>query len=148
MVVPAAAKDRAMDNIDRFNDITARAFAELYEHFPCRRNLELARLAGLDAAQVELDFPMVPPEFDFAGECVRWLADAGYLWIDGDGGQLHVEARLAPKALEVLNASPAALDRSVSIGDGLRAALREGAFEAARELVKAAFGLGVKMLAT
>jgi len=133
-----------MDNIERFNQYTARVFADLYEAFPERKALTPKALIEIDPE----DFPNpsdMPPEVHFLDETLRWLERAGYIWSDGHI-DLGTRAVLTPKGLEVLRCVPSTVDSTESVGEQIHRAIRAQTIDAASALIPRALTLGYTLV--
>lgn len=118
-----------MHNIDRFNDVCARVFADLYESFPVGRNLSAIHYDPLEGQNRD-------DGTRFAWATIEWLENSGCITSGGNsGGPTKDMAVLTPKGLEVLNVYLASLDSSRSLGDELVEASSTGARDVASKLV-------------
>lgn len=94
-----------VDNIERFNLLTAYLFADLLVKFP------VARPMASDA--IIRNVPECFPGDDlkehnrYIGHTLLWLVETGYFIRRGTGSS--AEYVLSPKSFEVLNALPSAL---------------------------------------
>jgi hypothetical protein len=145
-----------MDNIERFNLLTAYLFADLYLKFP------IARAMASDA--IIRDVPDCFPGNDskehgrFIGQTLLWLVETGYFIRRSQGSS--AEYVLSPKSFEVLNALPSALahkrplpnektfgERLLEATQGLsRDFVHDARKQVASELVKQIIGYGIRTM--
>ncbi|QXZ12511.1 hypothetical protein KVQ82_20830 [Pseudomonas sp. AO-1] len=136
----------AVSNIEKFDDITGKIFAVLYQHFPIPQAL-MAEDFVENAKQLD-DFlgTEVPTEdADFFLATAEWLRQAGYINCAPDPYLYVSHAVLTAKGLEVLKAIPESVSSKESIGEQLATTAKESGKEVARGLVSEALGLGVKI---
>lgn len=115
-------------NIQLFDEITAKLFANLYESFPLPADINCLSVTGCHEVE--------------AGICVhtlRWLGDEGFINVGqmyqhGGGGIV-----LTSKGLAALKAVPSGLEGKTSIGERLQAAVNAGAIPTAVEILKLIF---------
>ena len=136
-------------NIERFDLLTGRIFADLYEEFPVHRLLTVEKystyLMGLDP-----DFKIDPVFEDqrkannFFFSTMDWLIAAGYIScrIRHSHGSDTV---LTARGLEALKSVPDSLTGKESLGAQLIDAAREGATGRVKELAGATIGAGVRL---
>ena len=133
-----------MRNIDLFNLHVAEVLGTCYESFPVRVDIKYEDLgknvhdryaSGFDE---ELFYNAQEYE-ELAAATVNWLTDAGYLWI---GKKIYGSVKsvtLTPKSLELLNATPLALEMTDSMGtilaDGSKTLGRETALSVIRSVL-------------
>ena len=105
-------------NIDKFNDLAGKIFAELYEHFPIPYDLVAKKLAtptftseGNDLCLLELP----ASDADFFNATVRWLIGTGYLTGEICPDTQVSGAVLTLKGLEALKSTPHCLTHGLSI---------------------------------
>ena len=85
--------------------------------------------------------------FDVAYGTIEWLLDSGYIRSSHDlSAHGLTGAVLTAKGLTVLKAVPKSVSNSDSFGDKLSLAVRTGAADTARELLKAIFARGAEMV--
>jgi len=132
-----------MTNIELFNGITGKLFAQLYEKFPVEQEIKLSAFLG--------DF-IDPDDFDGAWDfsditeaTIKWLDRAGYIWLKAPeyyGGEYS--ATLTPKGLEIMKATPDSIESTSSIGEKI-IAFSKGQFgEGMNQIVKTAITEGFK----
>ncbi len=141
-----------MQNIDLFDEYTARIFALLYERFPVKQSLDVRELCGHSAVN---DFGIIVDErgrpsraFDIAMATVEWLGDNGYVRLDRNFGHGWTNVVLTAQGLEALSAVPESLASKESFGDRLVRFVREGAFGLAKEAAKAALAAAAGRIAS
>jgi hypothetical protein len=135
-----------MINIDKFNELTARIFSDLYETFPVTQVIISHRLVGISDAEYEdLYFAAATGdeikcakrnEDQFAKATIIWLCQFDYLAGDYNPGHLPSELTLTPKTLALLNQVPASLDNAKTFGDSIIDAVKQGSLDTASDLVK------------
>ena len=137
----------AVSNIQRFDDIASRVFAELYENFPLPT--ELATEDYLDPAtewNETFQQDVIIDDGEFFLATVQWLEKAGYVSADGYHHSRVSDVVLTAKGLEVLRAIPGSLKGDPSIGEQLASAAKTGGKEAMRGLFSQALGVGVRLI--
>lgn len=137
----------AVSNIEKFDDITGKIFAELYQSFPVPQTLMTEDFVGSVLRYNEkygTELPTDDAEFFFA--TATWLMHAGYITGTPRPPSYVTEAVLSAKGLEVLKAVPKSVTSKSSIGEQLAVSAKEGGKEAARGLVSEAFSIGVKII--
>lgn len=136
-------------NIERFDEITGKVLAALYQAFPVPTNLKAADFVEPAYCFDEiLGADMPAPEAEFFIACVHWLAEAGYLRLKGDNYGIILEAVLTAKGLETLKAVPKSLEDSQSIGERLVEATRSGVMDQVRDLSNSALKRGIALTYT
>lgn len=139
-----------MKNIELFDEYAARIFADLYQAFPVRSNLDACKLSGhgdTDEYGRVLDERGEPSKsFEIARATIEWLRDTGYV----RGGEMNVrgmsQAVLTPMGLAVLKAAPVSLKAEETTGDRLSRLVRDGSYDAAKDILKSALTSGSAML--
>lgn len=137
----------AVSNIEQFDDITGKIFAELYQSFPMPKTLmaeSVVESATYYHEKSQMDLPTKEAEFFIA--TADWLMQAGYLTCITCPYTRIDKAVLTAKGLEVLKAVPVSVSSKSTIGEALTTTAQEGGKEVARGLVAEALGLGVKLL--
>jgi len=139
-----------MTNIERFDQLTGRIFAELYEAFPM--TVDLIDEAFTDAIVVDpieseegIDQFMVRGEFFSA--TVLWLIKSGYISLYEEASKannMFLGCTLTAKALEALKATPSTLSGE-SIGSSLQAAAKSGMVDAIKSLANDALSKGLTL---
>ncbi len=69
-----------MNNIEAFNLITGKLFAQLYQGFPSYVEIDYHSLC-LDLMPKD-DYSKAWDMPEFAEATVRWLSEAGYIWLN------------------------------------------------------------------
>ncbi|TFF13723.1 hypothetical protein EXW72_08340 [Pseudomonas sp. BCA14] len=122
-------------NIERFDQLAGRIFADLYEAFPLPKTL-----SDISHGEKGLD-PVFNAEFFFVAT-VRWLASSGYVTHGKQDNRFVFEdCVLTAKGLEVLKATPDSLTES-SIGSQLQDAAKSGLVDSVKTLVGKALAIG------
>lgn len=137
----------AVSNIEKFDDITGKIFAALYQSFPIPQYLmaedfvdEAMRFSEQHGMEVST------PEAEFFIATAVWLIEAGYLK-GTPYPYLRIEdAVLTAKGLEVLKAVPDSVSSKTSIGEQLANTAKEEGREAFRGLVGQALGIGARII--
>ncbi len=112
-----------MNNIDKFNRLTAEILSKLYENFP--RRIEL-----------EPDKDMDRENRLFFIDTIRWLSDNGYLTYQSfDNFGNFFDVVLTEKGLMVLNSKPDIVKGKGTLGEYLKYVLKEGSVNAINEVV-------------
>lgn len=118
-----------MSNLDRFNEITAKVFADCYSSFPVPlyfRQSEYVEEAG-DAE----------PDLLFSST-LEWLKKHDYLFFKCPeiGGTEYWDVQLTEKGLAVLNAVPDALKEKKTVGDRVIEVVKTGSKELMSECIR------------
>lgn len=139
----------ASNNIERFDELTGRIFAVLYQSFPVPQDFIFPEYLS----DLYPDFDPESDSFDemleFFSATINWLSEAGYVSFQSmtmDGSVFR--AGLTAKGLEVLKATPANLQGKKSIGEGLTEAVKGGFLEQVRSLTAQGLGYGVALVTT
>lgn len=138
---------KKLTNIELFNGITGKVFANLYEKFPFEEEIELNSLLS--------DF-IEPNDFDekldlseTAAATVKWLERADYIWLkDPLNTTGKFTATLTPKALKVLKETPDIIEPTSSIGEKIVEFAKEQFGEGLNQLVKTVIAESVMADAT
>lgn len=134
-----------MDNIKAFNLITGKLFADLYQSFPAQTKVDFFSLA-LDLIPKE-DFDSAWEKPDFAEATVRWLDQAGYIWLK-KASTMHGNptAVLSPKGLEALKAVPESIDSKLPLGERIINFTKEKASDSLSQAVGLAITAGFQLM--
>ena len=133
-----------MKNIEIFNIVTGKLFADLYESFPVP--LPINTYSIIDLIVGKDNYDGVWENEPVVTASVKWLADSGYIWVRDPEYQGEEEtAVLTPKGLEVLQAMPSSIDSKVSLGDKLIELTTGGLKSGVSQIVKTAISEGVKL---
>ena len=145
-------------NIEKFDRISAKTFALLYESFPVPRDLLVAPDYGVPHIQEIVDsigidsenFASEREEIEFIYATIRWLESAGYL---DYGKELQLfgfrNAVLTAKGLEILKAIPPSISTDTAgktLGELVEDAVKSGAQESISNAVKGVLSKGAEML--
>jgi len=135
-------------NIELFDEYTAKVFALLYSTFPVKQSIEIIDFVGKGAFD---DFGVIVnakneplPEAKVAWHTLIWLKEADFISIGREHAYTDVsDVTLTIKGLEVLKARPESIQPAKRIGNEVIGALKVGNVEAAKELVRQAIKLSV-----
>jgi hypothetical protein len=132
------------ENIDYFNTVTGRLFAELYKNFPNKIEIDIEKITrNLEKQNYNDSWDMD----EFAKTSLVWLADAGYVWLDKPIAYAQkFSAVLSPKGLESLQAIPDSIEPKQSLGEKLIEMSKKGVDETMNQLVKIAISHGITCL--
>jgi hypothetical protein len=137
----------AVSNIEKFDDMVGKMFAQLYLSFPVPHALpaeDFMEAATRPHDTYEIDLPTDDAEFFIA--TAQWLVKSGFIY-GTPRHYTHIEdAVLTAKGLEVLHATPNSLDTGPSLGALMADAAKAGGKETLRSLVTEALSLGVKLV--
>lgn len=137
----------AVSNIEKFDEITGKIFAELYLSFPLPKMLMAGAIVENAMQYDERYGTEVPTEdAEFFIATADWLMQAGYLTCKTYPYLRVDNAILTAKGLEVLKAIPKSIASTTSIGEQLATTAKEGGKEVARGLVSEALGLGARII--
>ncbi|MDH4763425.1 hypothetical protein OMP44_11005 [Pseudomonas sp. CBMAI 2609] len=136
-------------NIECFDLLTGRIFADLYDDFPVARVLTAeiycSYLLGIDPEnpiEAVMDDQGKAIEFYFA--TVEWLEVAGYIRHRHENSDWS-ETVLTAKGLESLKSVPDSLAGKESLGSQLIDAARDGATTRLKDLASSVIGVGVQL---
>lgn len=134
-----------MNNIDQFNIIAGKLFADLYSTFPEYREIDYFSLSLDLIPKEEFDKGFDIPQFTEA--TVRWLSDAGYIWLLPPE---HLcgkpKAVLSPKGLEVLKSNPSSLEGKKPLGEKLIEFTKNRLTDALSQAVSIGITQGFKLM--
>ena len=130
-----------MDNMELFNEYTAKILAQLYESFPLVSMVDAGRLSGCKPD----DYGEIAEKGRICAATIEWLRDAGYIGCEPRMEWIY-PARLTVKGLETLKVCPAALDTRQNAGEALTDAVKKGSLEVAVRLAAAALTEGFRVL--
>src|SRR5262245_41392313 len=145
-----------MENIEQFNLYTAHILSTLYAHFPMPKALEASAIVDSMKAVIPASGDSQKDLNNFVGHTLLWLTETGYVMRHGDLSPPRYV--LAPKAFEVMNALPSALQGKEpakgekSMGAALTEVTKELGKEVGKEMKKEAakrivgelFGYGLR----
>lgn len=136
-------------NIERFDVLVGRVFAELYQFFPVAVHLEAWEYRDMFTGVPMQDGWVAMEDGVFFQSTVLWLGSAGYIehGISINNGDVQ-NCVLTAKGLEVLKALPASLQSGPSLGEQLVDASKGGAKEVIRGVANEALSLGARILST
>ena len=132
-----------MNNIELFNGITGKVFAELYQSFPVEAEINLTGyledFIAVDDYEGAWEFP------EMTKATIKWLDKAGYIWLTSPqsyGGSY--KATLTPKGLEILKQTPNSIEPTSSIGEKIVEFSKNKFSDGMNEIVKTAISEGIK----
>ncbi|MHA1009587.1 hypothetical protein [Enterobacter roggenkampii] len=126
----------SQSNIDKFDEITGRIFANLYETFPQPITINFEEYTTSLATSNDPVDGVIHNYFErqFVSDSVVWLRDSGYITsVSNDEYSIHGTI-LTAKGLECLKKVPASLDPRPSFGSQLVEAVRGGSLDAVKTL--------------
>lgn len=104
-----------MNNIERFNLYTAHILSTLYENFPMPKELEARKIVDAMKDAIPVEAGQQSDATNFVGHTLLWLSENGFVGRLGEISPFRYV--LAPKALEVMNSLPSALQGKKSPKD-------------------------------
>ncbi|MFE1235067.1 hypothetical protein, partial [Streptomyces sp. NPDC058745] len=114
-------------NIEKFDELAANVFANLYENFPVRISLfkntfgyDLSYKRSADGGAIL----NAPDDYAFFTDTLKWLRMAGYIDFTTSASGPWGNAVLTAKGLEVLKATPKTISPSQQMVDYLAQVLR------------------------
>lgn len=135
----------AHSNIDKFNEITGRLFADLYNSFP--RPLQVTT-----ADYMEDLVPLADPveetvriyaQCSFVADSIKWLLDAGFISASSHNADFFYNVILTEKGLECLKKTP---DSALpSTGTQLSDAVKMQSAEAVKAFASSVISAGVSV---
>lgn len=142
----------AASNIDRFDLLVAKIFADLYSSFPIAKDLSMSNyweelVPGSPESTEGAKQQMDREEFFFSA--VKWLESAGYIYSVSNrtgGKHTYFGACLTAKALQCLKSVPKSLFFKRSLGQQLRDAVQSGASDAMKSVMAKILGKGASLL--
>lgn len=136
-----------VSNIELFNGVIGKLFALLYAKFPYYAEIDFRTLAIdlVDKDDIDSAFEIG----DFTEAAVRWLAEAGYIWLKQPqtlgAGEKHT-ATLSPKGFEVLKQIPESIDSKKTLGEKITDFSKGKLNYALTQAVGTAISQGFKMM--
>ncbi|MDI6865783.1 hypothetical protein [Thermodesulfovibrio yellowstonii] len=128
-----------MKNIELFDRYASVILSRLYEKFPCRDTVFISEIASeeIDPEQE------LTTNLQIARETFIWLALSGYLMFEKDNYYAFQKAVLTERGLRLLNEVPDSLKSKKTLGERLVNAIKVGAQETAREILRKMISRGV-----
>ena len=123
-------------NIEYFDEVTVKIFAELYQSFPLPVSINCLELTG-KPEMTEMGELSKEAEICVAG--LKWLAAEGYLTVKHSAQSGAGSVILTAKGLASLKAAPDSLESKISVGERLVAAVKLGAVSTGIEVLKLVF---------
>ena len=134
-------------NIDLFNGVAGRLFALLYEKFPFYADVDMKSLSS-DLVDKD-DYDGAWHIFELAEATVKWLAAAGYIWLEEPQAfGAPYTAVLSSKGFEVLKATPEVIKGSKTLGEKIMEVSKEKLNAGFTKLVEVAISEGFKLMLT
>ncbi|PIA66331.1 hypothetical protein CDR19_25370 [Ectopseudomonas toyotomiensis] len=136
-------------NIQKFDHLAGKIFADLYESFPVPRGIMLTDY-------ISTVFEVSPPSedanmgveaiaaLDFYQHTMDWLEKAGFIEVLSRNLMGEIEVVLTVRGLESLKLVPDSLT-GTSLGEQLTEAAKAGVLDQIRELTGKVIGAGVSM---
>ena len=139
-----------MRNIDLFNLHVAEVLGTCYESFPVRVDVSYEDLGESVFKRYSLgsdeELLYNAQEYEeLAAAAINWLADAGYLWVGKKIYGFAKSVTLTPKSLELLNATPQALEITESVGTFLANESKTLGRETALSVIRSVLAEGAKL---
>ncbi|UZT80663.1 hypothetical protein OF113_11650 [Ectopseudomonas chengduensis] len=136
-------------NIEKFDRLAGRIFADLYESFPIPLPMFPTDYLSvvLEGQEYESEADSGPDSveaYEFFEATYSWLEKAGFIDIQSKALDGTIEAVLTNKALEALKVMPESLSKKESLGDRLAQATRDGVTDQIRSLTGQVLGAGLR----
>tara|TARA_R100001129_G_scaffold175882_1_gene149298 strand:+ start:1934 stop:2371 length:438 start_codon:yes stop_codon:yes gene_type:complete len=137
-------------NIDLFNLHVAEVLGICFESFPVRPDIRYEDLGKCvyqryaSGTDEELSYNAQEYE-ELAAATVNWLTDAGYLWVGKNVYGAVKSVTLTPKSLELLNATPQALEITESVGTILANESKTLGRETALSVIRSVLAEGARL---
>ncbi|CAJ2972224.1 Uncharacterised protein [Burkholderia pseudomallei] len=136
------------NNIEKFDELVANVFANLYENFPVRISL-FENTFGYDLSHRFSPAGDViynsPDDEKFFSDTLNWLRMAGYIDFHISAHGPWGKAVLTAKGLEVLKATPSSISPAQPLGAYLAEGIRTGAKNAVTKGVTFALSHGASL---
>ena len=119
-----------MSNLDMFNEITAKVFAECYENFP----------VTIDCNQDDYVTTVDTEPNEIFYETMLWLKEYDYItfWEHEMEARTFYHVQLTEKGLSALNMVPDSLKEKVTMGSKIASAVKSGAKDIMSECIRQA----------
>ncbi|AEF54045.1 hypothetical protein Mar181_0996 [Marinomonas posidonica IVIA-Po-181] len=135
--------------MDRFNEVTAKIFAKLYEKFPIEIDIHIDEFTDESAADfyVAVDaggFFLPDGDVELVQHTVRWLVREGYIHLECEQMSSFAGCTLTSKGLQTLNKIPQSLDRSY--GEKLIEAIKDQGTDTMKSLAKQVLEYGTSLV--
>ncbi len=133
-----------ISNIELFNGIAGKVFAELYENFP--KETEIKPESFLESFIDKDDFDGSFELFEMVEATLIWLDKAGYIWLEKPecyGGEYS--AILSHKGLETLKMVPDSVEPTKTVGEKIIEFSKSRFSEGLNQLVTIAISEGIKL---
>ena len=140
-----------MNNIDVFNIAVGEIFRECYASFPIPTTISKG-VIGHSVVEISRGYEQDvynhdDIEFEIVYSTILWLVRAGYIWLskEPEKSDRTFDAVLSPKGLEVLNAVPASVSGSGTIGQRLTKGAKELGLDVFKNLSIQALSVGASI---
>lgn len=132
-------------NIDKFDEITGRIFADLYGAFPQPQHIPFSSYIDEEMPVGEnVDHKAFQDaQEEFIQDTVTWLIEAGFINAASLGNGCYYNAVLTAKGLECLKLIPNSL--GVSAGKGLKDAVVAGSLDVVKSIANQVLAAGVSL---
>lgn len=127
-----------MNNLDHFNNITANVLSACFEQFPVPRDFHYENFYPENEENHDHDIS------DVFYHTMMWLRKYEYIdfWDTDLSGTSFQHVSLTEKSLNILNKIPESLEEKTSIGRQLGRILKDGATNAASDMIKSILSIG------
>lgn len=133
-------------NIERFDQLTGRIFADLYEVFPMPRTLSDRSYSSIiEQDEQAADGKQSSDPGQFFTATIIWLVTSGYITTfqaSLNGRYTYDGCVLTAKGLEVLKSTPSSLGGK-SFGQSLQEAAKQGSIETIKKITGEALSVGL-----
>lgn len=136
-----------MKNIEQFNLAVSEILGTCYEQFPNRVNFsqnDIAKKVSDYYHEDEIEDSYLEL-VKLSKSTVKWLEEAGYLWIKHEFNSEYHDVTLTPKAFELLNMMPDSLKPKASIGELLIRGAQGAGKSMTLDAIKILLSEGVKL---
>ncbi len=132
-------------NMDRFNEIAGRVFADLYTCFPQPRLLKLEEYVNEENPKHDpfKYWAVKEVRYDFVADTIAWLNDAGFIIAGKRQADTVPNVLLTSKGLECLKLTPNSLKSSA--GKQLSEAAKSGSIELLKVITNQVLSVGVAL---
>lgn len=135
------------NNIKKFDKLVALIFADLYKNFPVRSHVDIYHVFDCkeqgrtdDEGVWREPSDLSEEDCQFYCDTIKWLIDTGYV-IGTIEHHNSSNITLSIKGLQLLKSVPNSLDSSDTLGEQLLSVLKDGAKDAAGQLISTALNL-------
>ncbi|HDT5729266.1 TPA: hypothetical protein QHI28_000169 [Enterobacter roggenkampii] len=130
-------------NIDQFDEVTGRIFADLYCSFPEPFEIQTENYEEPLVNSEDAVAEVIARDYQrrFVASTVSWLIESGFISVSSSTPYAFYNAVLTAKGLECLKNTPDSL--SPSAGKQLNDAVRSGSFEVLKNITNQVLSVGV-----